>query len=235
MFVPAHESMGDGARAAFVLHGVLGSGSNWRGFGRRLARAHPDWRFVLVDLRHHGDSHGAPPPDTVAACAADLATLAAELGAPESILGHSFGGKVALAYARDHGAALRTVWSLDSPPGPSHEGAREVEEVIDAIRALEVPVSHRDEAVAHFTALGFSAALAGWMTTNLRRTEAGFVWRFATGPIATLLDDYRRLDLWPFVLEASQEVRILRAGKSDRWSSADAARVTDVLDRKSVV
>lgn len=229
MFVPAHEWMGEGGRVAFVLHGLLGSRSNWRGFGRRLARTHPEWGFVLVDLRHHGDSHGAPAPDTVAACAADLAELGAQVGAPEVVIGHSFGGKVALAYARDHGDTLRTVWSLDSPPGPADEGAREVEGVIAAIRALAVPVARREDAVAHFVALGFSRGVAGWMTTNLRPTEAGFVWRFALDRVEALLADYRALDLWPFVRAAPQEARILRAGRSDRWSAADAARATDVL------
>ena len=39
-------------------------------------------------------------------------------------MGHSFGGKVALLYARDVAASLRDVWVLDSPPGvrPLDEG-----------------------------------------------------------------------------------------------------------------
>lgn len=226
MFVPAHEVVGDGPRTALVLHGVLGSRGNWRGFARRLARTHPDWRFVLVDLRHHGDSAGAPPPDTVSACADDLRSL----GPTEVVVGHSFGGKVALCYARDHGAALRCVWSLDSPPGPSHEGTREVEQVIAAIRALAMPVADRAAAVAHFVGLGFSASLAGWMTTNLRRgDDDAFSWRFDLDRIEPLLADYRDLDLWPFVDRAPMEVRILRAGGSDRWSPDDAERASDVL------
>jgi pimeloyl-ACP methyl ester carboxylesterase len=105
-----------------------------------------------------------------------------------------------------------------------------VQRVLDAIRALPMPVARREDAVAHFTALGFSQRLAGWMTTNLRPSDDGLVWRFALDPIGALLDDYRALDLWPFVHEAAQEVRILRAGRSDRWSAADAARATDVLE-----
>ncbi len=225
LFVPASQTVGEGPRTALILHGILGSSGNWRSFARRMAKAHGGWRFVLVDLRHHGDSGGAPPPDTVAACAADLVSL----GPAEVVVGHSFGGKVALCYARDHGSGLRTVWSLDSPPGPSHGGAREVEQVIAAVRSLSMPVADRELVVDHFRQLGFSGALSGWMTTNVRRTDAGFEWRFDIDRIETLLADYRDLDLWGYVEASPIEIRILRAGRSDRWSAQDAARATDVL------
>ena len=85
---------------AYVLHGILGSAKNWRTFGRRLAARFPSWRIVLVDLRHHGDSPHLPPPNTLAACAADLERLsAAREERPSVVIGHSFGGKVALEWA----------------------------------------------------------------------------------------------------------------------------------------
>ena len=48
-------------RTAYLLHGLLGQGRNWRMFGRRLlaaaaAAGAPDWRLLLVDLRNHGQS-----------------------------------------------------------------------------------------------------------------------------------------------------------------------------------
>ena len=58
-----------------VLHGILGSGRNLRSFAQRLAQARPELRLWLVDLRNHGDSQGAPPPHTIAACCDDLDAL----------------------------------------------------------------------------------------------------------------------------------------------------------------
>ena len=100
----------------YILHGILGSALNWWGFCRRLSRVRPGLRLVLADLRCHGRSPPFAPPHTVDACARDLLELAGETGPPDAVVGHSFGGKVALAYLRH--AAPREVWSLDSTPGP---------------------------------------------------------------------------------------------------------------------
>lgn len=234
-FLPAHEVI-EGAAArpgatAFLLHGILGSRRNWASFARRLAQAHPAWRFVLVDLRNHGDSAGAPPPHGLAACAADLATLSGAIGRPRVVVGHSFGGKVALTYARDHGGGLREVWALDAAPGartPEDDPlSHEVEQVVAACRALPTPVRDRAQVVEHFRGRGFSEMLANWMTTNVRREGDGLVWRFDLDAVEAMLADYWRTDLWPF-LEAPPahlRVHVLRAGRSDRWRPADVARL----------
>src|SRR5688500_12574158 len=44
------------SRWLLFLHGLLGSGANWRSFARRLVEAHPSWGAVTVDLRLHGAS-----------------------------------------------------------------------------------------------------------------------------------------------------------------------------------
>jgi pimeloyl-ACP methyl ester carboxylesterase len=49
------------APIALVLHGLLGSGRNWRTFTRALSRtcaeAGAPWRFALCDLIYHGKTH----------------------------------------------------------------------------------------------------------------------------------------------------------------------------------
>src|SRR5262249_21814736 len=104
-----------------VLHGIFGTGSNLRTFAKRLAEASPDWGFVLVDLRMHGASHGAPPPHTVHAAALDLLDLERQLGdrAVAAVMGHSLGGRVALAYLGIRSTPLDVAFILDSSPGRS--------------------------------------------------------------------------------------------------------------------
>ncbi|KAM0917182.1 hypothetical protein ACQ4PT_009621 [Festuca glaucescens] len=95
---------------AFVLHGLLGSGRNWRTFSRTLASQLRDrspsdeWKMVLVDLRNHGNSariKRLSPPHNMSSAAKDLADLVKTRGWtwPDVVVGHSMGGKVALDFA----------------------------------------------------------------------------------------------------------------------------------------
>ncbi len=87
-------------RTAYVLHGILGTKSNWRGLARRFAAALDGWGFVVVDLRKHGDSQAFAPPHTLDAVVGDLVALSTQLGRPaDAVIGHSFGAKCALAWA----------------------------------------------------------------------------------------------------------------------------------------
>ncbi|KAG7028121.1 hypothetical protein SDJN02_09301 [Cucurbita argyrosperma subsp. argyrosperma] len=95
---------------AFILHGLLGSGRNWRSFSRNLLSrlsnsSSTEWRLVLVDLRNHGrsaESEGFDPPHDMVNAAKDLAKLVESQGWawPDVVMGHSMGGKVALQFAQ---------------------------------------------------------------------------------------------------------------------------------------
>ncbi len=137
-------------RVVYILHGILGSGRNWRSFARRLVRRRPDCRLILADLRGHGDSPSGAPPHTLQACVDDLENLAGICGAPEVVIGHSFGGKVALAWAQRDRVGIRQAWALDAAPGPlrSRADAHEVSRVIAALRQVPIPLARRGDELA---------------------------------------------------------------------------------------
>ncbi|MES1187923.1 MAG: alpha/beta hydrolase [Myxococcales bacterium] len=235
-FVPAHSFVGEpGApKLALFLHGALGSGNNLRSLASKLAKLRPEYRFCLVDLRHHGDSQGAPPPNTLAACAGDLAALIAELGQePEVILGHSFGGKTALMFAQLFPGRARQLWVLDSNPGSQEPtAANEVIRVIQAVRNTATPAADRAHVVAELVGQGLSSGTANWLATNLQRQPEGFVWRFNLDAIYELMLDYFRVDLWG-VLEsgaADSDFRVVVAERSDRWAPENRARLEAMLE-----
>ncbi|MEZ4266942.1 MAG: alpha/beta hydrolase [Myxococcota bacterium] len=218
---------------AFMLHGILGSGQNWRSFARSLVAAHPEWRVVLPDLRNHGRSAGAAAPHTVASCAGDLAVLAQRFSPRPSVcIGHSYGGKVALAYARDFGESLREVWALDAPPGAMAAPAAgsdvpdAVGKVLGALRRVEMPVARREDLVESLGRFGVPAAVGQWMTTNLEPAEAGYRWRFDLDAIEAMVAEYLEADLWPVVESPPPHLRVglVVAGQGGRYSAADLER-----------
>ena len=93
----------------YVAHGIFGAGRNWASVAKRVVRNRPTWGALLIDLREHGASHDFPAPHTLESAADDIAALAAVQPPPSALLGHSFGGKVALMYLRRHAAANRAL------------------------------------------------------------------------------------------------------------------------------
>jgi esterase len=216
----------------WLIHGILGSKQNWVKVAQRLSAALPALCVRVVDLRCHGESEGLSPPHTVRACAQDLAALAEAVGAPEALVGHSFGGKVSLAYAARSSAAgrpLHTLWTLDSPLDASFQpGQREVLNVLEACRATPTPQPSRKALSDALVARGLALGVAQWMTTNLKPSpEGGFVWRFDLDGIEALLEDYWRLDGWALLglIPARTQVHLLRAERGLRWSDEAAARL----------
>lgn len=205
------DAASEARQTALVLHGALGSGQNFRSFAKQLSRSLPHVQFVLVDLRNHGDSVPAPPPHTLGACALDLLSLCSHLkneGRPTvtTVIGHSFGGKVALELLRQVQTQpspqidIRHVCVLDSNPGPQAVTEdNEVLRVLSAVESIPMPVAKRADVVASVTARGLSSGLAWWMTTNLRASGTAYRWAFDTQAIRLLLGDYFSIDLWPLL------------------------------------
>lgn len=78
-----------------IVHGLFGSARNWGVIARHLSESR---RVLAVDMRNHAGSFWAPS-HRYEDLAADLAeVIEAELGRPD-VLGHSMGGKAAMALA----------------------------------------------------------------------------------------------------------------------------------------
>ncbi|MCI0432182.1 MAG: alpha/beta fold hydrolase [Gemmatimonadetes bacterium] len=228
-----HETVFSGAAPVqwlYVLHGIFGAGRNWGTVARRLVRARPDWGVLLVDLRQHGDSQGFEPPHTIAAAAADLDALEPS-HSPVAVLGHSFGGKVALVRAARPDSGLEQIWCIDSTPdaGPRRGSAWEM---LGAVDALPGPFRNRDEAVQSLVAAGTALPVARWMTTNLVSDEGVYRWRLDFGAIRELLEDFFRVDAW-HVIEARDgpAIHVVRASESSVITSGAAERLLNAGPR----
>jgi esterase len=229
-FLLSHFVIGEpGApKLGFLLHGALGAGHNLRSIAQKLVKLRPDYRLVLPDLRHHGGSQGAPPPDTLEACALDLRALASALGAtPSVVIGHSFGGKVALMLA-SLGEDLEQVWVLDSNPGPQDPTANpEVLRVIEAVRRTTRGAKDRKTIVHELVEQGLSSGTANWLATNLKLEGDGYVFALDLDAIETLMRDYFSVDLWPVIdtPAGGATYHLVVAEQSDRWAQPNRERL----------
>jgi pimeloyl-ACP methyl ester carboxylesterase len=125
----AYFTGGTGDSLLLLLHGLGATAAVWR---RLLPLVEESWdgRWAAPDLRGHGLSL-TEPPYGYAVHAADVAELAAELGASRvTVLGHSFGGVV--------GAVLGSGW-YGVP--------------VDRVVALGVKIDWTDDEVARARAM----------------------------------------------------------------------------------
>ena len=93
-----------------LVHGSMDRSSGMRKAARTLADG---FRVVTYDRRGYGRSMGVGPPFGVDEQVEDL--VAVIDGRPAIVLGHSFGGDVALAAAERHPALLRAVGTYEAP------------------------------------------------------------------------------------------------------------------------
>lgn len=214
-----------------ILHGIYGQGGNWRGWANRLLRRCPGWGALLVDLRMHGRSQGAPPPHTVAACAEDLVAVLHERSASgqpvAGVLGHSFGGKVALEL-RNH-VALPT-WVIDSSPGArpefleSAQGSA-VKKVLECLESAPAHFSRRDDFVEYLLGNGLAEPVAKWMAMNLESDGTGYRLTLDPAAMRALLSDYFRVDSWPRIIECHAPVRVAVATRDSSIAPDDQRKL----------
>lgn len=218
---------GPAARALVMLHGIYGRGRNWQGVARGLTAARPDYECWLVDLPHHGESGPGRHGDRVGGLAADVVDwMAAQAVSPAAVLGHSFGGKVALAMAAPGHPPPRQVWVIDSTP-EARPPSGSAWDLLQLVRRLPGRFASRDEAIDGIVAGGFSPEVARWMATNLVRRGGAMVWRLDFDAMQRLLEDFFATDLWPVVESppAGCQLHFLKAGRSSAMSAAAVDRI----------
>ena len=215
------------SKSLILMHGIYGRGRNLQAVARGVTAARPEYACWLVDLPHHGESAPGAHGDTVAGLAEDvLEWLRSSEITPTALLGHSYGGKVALAMMGALAAQPLQAWIIDSTPEikpPSGSAWN----MLGVIRRLPPQFSTREAAVAAIVDAGFPLGVAQWMGTNLVRSDGHFVWRLDFDAMERLLHDFFRTDLWPIVesLPPGHEVHFLKASESSAISDAAVARL----------
>ncbi len=113
-----YQSIGSG-EPIMILHGLFGSLDNWSGIAKKLAETR---RVITVDLRNHGRSPHTSEQN-YDLMALDVITLLNHLELPKvDLIGHSMGGKVAMAVSEQAPELLRKLIVVDIAPRQYESG-----------------------------------------------------------------------------------------------------------------
>lgn len=114
-----HEFGPEEGLPVLALHGVTGHGARWK----RLAGELPGIRLIAVDLRGHGRSRWEPPWG-IEQHTSDVLELLDELGLDRvAVLGHSYGGAIAVHLARRARKRVSRLALLDPAIGQDQAAA----------------------------------------------------------------------------------------------------------------
>jgi esterase len=186
---------------------------------RRLAEASPTTRLILPDLTGHGASPPLPPDAGLEAMAQDVSALIGHLGlaAPVRIIGHSLGGRVALATASCMPSMVGEVVLLDIAPGAAggqHVLSGGLQEVLDTLLAAPAEAPSREAMRDIFLEAGIARALADWVTMNLVVNPQGVRWRIDRAALGAFNDRQFRTNLWDVVQVLGPRCLCVRGGRS---------------------
>ena len=218
--------VGRGDFGAVLLHGFLGSGRNLRTLARRWSEADPSLSILVPDTTGHGESPPLPERPALEGVAADAEETAWAEGLRGPILwvGHSLGGKVALAAARRGAARMRGVGLIDIGPGRVPAAEAGSGQVADVLCAAPERSSTRRE-MREWLSSRLPPALADWLAMNLVPSGGGFAWRVDREALRRAHAAMLSEDLWDVVLGRRVPIRCARGGSSPYLPEADAQRL----------
>lgn len=210
-----------------LLHGIYGRGRNWQAVARAIVEARADVACWLVDLPYHGSSGPGQHGDTVHGLALDVIAWARHAGvSPRAVLGHSYGGKVALAIAGQRRGQPLQVWVIDSTPDVKPPSGS-AWDMLRVVRSLPERFPSRAVAQEAIQAAGYEVPVAQWMTTNLVRDGASFRWQLDFDVMERLLHDFFVTAVWD-VIESPDplhEIHLVKATQSSVIAPDTLARI----------
>ncbi len=191
-----------------ILHGLFGSGDNWRSHAQSLAAE----RDVLVpDMPGHGVSMH-PPSYRYTALAEIVLEALEELGLategrPVSLLGHSMGGKVAMAIAFARPEAVDGLIIADIAPReypPRHD---EIFSAMDYV--AEARPASRSEADTLLARYIPERSIRLFLLKSLVSGDDGYRWQLDLPGLRSGYDEIRG---WPFTDEVYPHRALIIAG-----------------------
>ncbi|HET7702436.1 MAG TPA: alpha/beta fold hydrolase, partial [Candidatus Limnocylindrales bacterium] len=176
-------------RPVVLVHGATADHTTWRTSGPLLGARHP---LHAIDRRGRGASGDGPPGQAYAIerefddLAAVVSAVADATGAPVDVVGHSYGGRVALGAALRTDRLRRLVCYEGAPAAPGTAGYQDADRA--TLRRVErlVAAGDRGEALAVFM-----REIVGMPDADLAAFRADPVWPRRAAAMDTTIRELR--------------------------------------------
>jgi pimeloyl-ACP methyl ester carboxylesterase len=173
--------VGENGTDFVVLHGLFGSGKNWRSFAGSLE---DDFQVWTLDARNHGDS---PHADSMSyqQMAEDVARFFVENELENVVLlGHSMGGKTAMQLALQFPDRIAALIVVDIAP-VCYDHLHKQLKLIEAMQELHLAAEMSRSEIEKKLAVKIpEKRLLSFLMTNLNRQNGQFQWRIGLEQIA---------------------------------------------------
>ena len=183
------EKHGDSGVPIVILHGFLGSGENWRSIARILSE---NFTVYLPDLRNHGKS-GHDADMTYESMSNDIVHMIKEVWSLDRVhlLGHSMGGKLALAINEKHPELIDHLYVLDIS-SRVYSGGHET--ILNAMRDLDLSQVQKRSDAGNLLSEGIPDQMVRqFLLKNVVRTaEGSYEWRIG---LTNLIESYDNLQI----------------------------------------
>ena len=221
----AFETLGQGPPLV-LLHGLFGSGTNWRSVAKHLSDVHT---VYIVDQRNHGASPWADSMGYLE-MADDVRRFIEQQGLQRpAVMGHSMGGKTAMALALLYPGNVGPLVVVDIAPVAY---ADTLTPFAEAMRSVDVlAAASRTEVQRRLAPMLPDPTLAPFLMQNLVMRNDHFDWRINLGVISASM---AQLSDFPKPLHGLQFQRPLHAivgARSDYVRAHDGSPFAPMFTR----
>ena len=213
-----------------ILHGLLGSSSNWRSIARRLAERHT---VYSLDLRNHGDSPHAESM-SYAQMADDVRAFLDDRGIERAILiGHSMGGKTAMRLALTQPERVERLVVVDIAPTRSEHDHLPV---LDVMAGLDVArIERRADAERLLEPHIADAGLRMFVLQNLVSGAQGLRWRVNLDAIIDAMPELLEFPVDGETRPFTGDTLFVRGARSDYIRAQDEAAIEALFPNAEIV
>lgn len=183
-----YTSHGNGP-VVILIHGLFGDLDNLKVLGKALE---DNFTVVRVDVTNHGSSKHTSSM-TYLSLVDDVKQLLDTLNISDAMLvGHSMGGKIAMATALTYPECVSKLVVADIAPVAYNSRHDKVFDALETMPLTEI--NDRRDALVHMYGLDIDEGTAQFLLKSLKRCDNGFEWKMN---LAGLKQSYNDIIGWP--------------------------------------